>query len=568
MPTKTTPADVAGFKPTLCFGTFFLLLCQSRKNLGIGKRNQYDENLREVSEAEVFNALMRIVYGDDNYSVSSHGEGVYKSCRRYKKIPCQQQASVLKSFNAKYELHEQYKMLLDNFSRKLIALLDITKDEELVKSLILLIASAVCDDDQTTQIDSKKEFQITAMQKAKKWKIVNEVTEISLPHFLLDVYHYILNTVQDNRIGQATYEEWCPRAEGAPNNAPRPLVNGLNISTIKRSIIVTREGTSEVIGDFSNSKSASVKSSLDVVKVAVDDFQQLITKAKTTANKESYTVISVRLRNDGEKAIYLNRLCIDVEDYTVDKTPCLEFSLDVVNGQLVISVLNKGWGNASDAKFNVHLFYSGISGELGADEFLLANAASLISSDECIEIFALSADSFCNESGMVAESAENISVHMQYEFTYDGRITAKTSSIVLPSSNECTRTLHIRDSLFAIQEIPRNINKLMVKPDIVYASVINGIDQKNYDIERDILENELDAFNLYIGSDKSSTIRFKLAFLHDDKVIATSDSIVAHINSYTNSKSYNYRLDGCTIAVEKFKNTKEFESFDNEEDDL
>ncbi len=230
---KNAPNTGAKYKPTLCFGTFFLLLCQSRNNLGTGKRNQCDPSLREVSEAEIFNALMNIAYGSNQYEVSHHGEGVYKQCRKNKKIPCQKEAAVIRVFNAKYDDYEQYKMMINDVNKKLLPLLDPEKDDILVRSVIALIVTAVCDDDGTEQIDKTMEFQISQTHRKNKYHLANDKLDVSLPHLLLAVFQYILNNCPDNTVGQATYEYWCPKEQGTENNTQRPLKRGPDISVVK-----------------------------------------------------------------------------------------------------------------------------------------------------------------------------------------------------------------------------------------------------------------------------------------------------------------------------------------------
>jgi hypothetical protein len=236
---KTASSAVLPYKPVLCFGTFFILLCQSRNNLGIGKRDRFNAEQREVSEAEVFNALMQVVYGNDSYSVSSHGEGVFKQCVKTKKVPCQHD-TILKNFNLKFDTAEGCKALIVDVEKKLLPLLDTEKDESLLRSIIALLATAVCDSSDTKLFDESHEFQISEIHKRSIWKLVNEEQQISLPHFILDVYRYILNECSDNTVGNATYEEWCPRAEGAAQNSQRPFVKGPDTDVIRKTHSVYR----------------------------------------------------------------------------------------------------------------------------------------------------------------------------------------------------------------------------------------------------------------------------------------------------------------------------------------
>ncbi|MCL1822672.1 MAG: hypothetical protein FWG44_00560 [Oscillospiraceae bacterium] len=126
------------YKPVLCFGTFFILICQSRKGLNSGKKFK-------GTEADLFNALMHIAFGNDEYSVNPHYLDSYKSCKSNQKVPCQN-AEVLRDFNLKYKDSNHYEKLIKNIYDKLLPLLDISEDNRLVKRIIVLINSDVYDD--------------------------------------------------------------------------------------------------------------------------------------------------------------------------------------------------------------------------------------------------------------------------------------------------------------------------------------------------------------------------------------------------------------------------------------
>ena len=155
---------VSEHTPTLCFGTFFLLVCQSRNNLGTRKRDRHNPSQRQVAEVDIFNALMQIVYGNSSYSEKSNNINPYKQCQKKQKVPCQE-ATVLEEFEKRYHDCEQYKKIIDDVNTNLLSLLDSGKDERLVHSIIALIATAVGDDSVLEQVD-KASFRSTDLQKA------------------------------------------------------------------------------------------------------------------------------------------------------------------------------------------------------------------------------------------------------------------------------------------------------------------------------------------------------------------------------------------------------------------
>jgi DNA-binding NarL/FixJ family response regulator len=306
------------------------------------------------------------------------------------------------------------------------------------------------------------------------------------------------------------------------------------------------------------------KTEIDFIEAEVDNTYQILApndlqmKAKTETYKDSYAVISVKLRNTSDKTIYLNRLNFMVENYSVDVMPYFDFSLSVSNRKLLIEALNKGWGEATDVKFNAKLFCNGKQKELTADNSLMLNSIPTFSSNETQTVFVLSATAFNSEHGVAVKYADDVSVQMQYSFVYMGKANNGTVDIILPSADSQTQKLIIQDGVFSSDEYHRPSKKLLTKPDTVYASVINGIGSKIYKISRKILPDEIDAFNIYIGTDKSSSIGFKLVFLHGKKMVAESELITVCIKSHTNSESYNNRIDGCEISVDKFIKTNEF----------
>ena len=419
---------------------------------------------------------------------------------------------------------------------------------------VLAILDIIAKDDTISDYDIVE--KVNGIRKNALLEQSEDRYSVFLSEFLAGIFLFVAQPHVDNRAGKETLEK----------------VNWNYMMSFEKILdkidfrVPLKEGVD--INTESDKAKTDSGNAVEVVEAEIDGSYQILApeslKIRTDAYtyKDSYVMISVRLRNIGEETIYLNRLCFEVDNYIVDKTPCFGFALEVTGGKLIVSVLNKGWGTANDTKFTVGLCCDGSRRTLQADEMLMTNSVSSILSGESKVIFELSAADFN------VTNAEDISTRIQYEFVYDGKQNTETANVVLPSTPEHTQKLVIRDAVFSIDEKHLFSMGLLTVPDKIYASVINGMESKEYKISRTLSAHEIDAFNVYIGSDKSSTIKFRLAFLHENEKIAVSDLIVARINSYTNSESYNHRIDGCEISVDKFKKTNEFDLSGSSDDNL
>ena len=184
------------FKPMLCFGTFFVLLSEARRKAA-RKRE------KAATDKQLFEALQRVVLGS-SYQLFSTLDP-YKKCYRYIKIPCQSEEDKVIAFCS--SVKKGGLGLYRGEVVKLIALLDDSKKESLVKAIIELICNSV---DQTTnksQIPSEEQFLIDTNIYITKSDLFN-VEHINLPLFLMSVYAYILDKCKDNLIGKKTIKQW------------------------------------------------------------------------------------------------------------------------------------------------------------------------------------------------------------------------------------------------------------------------------------------------------------------------------------------------------------------------
>lgn len=81
------------------------------------------------------------------------------------------------------------------------------KDVRLVKALIDLI-------EQDESIDESVEFLIGENGDAVRKDQLCKLRRVCLPSFLLGIWHFIVVNRKNNKVGQLTYDTWCPENGG------------------------------------------------------------------------------------------------------------------------------------------------------------------------------------------------------------------------------------------------------------------------------------------------------------------------------------------------------------------
>ena len=81
------------------------------------------------------------------------------------------------------------------------------KDVRLVKALIDLI-------EQDESIDDSVEFMVGENGDAVRKDQLRNLKRICLPSFLLGIWHFIVINRKNNKVGQLTYDTWCPENGG------------------------------------------------------------------------------------------------------------------------------------------------------------------------------------------------------------------------------------------------------------------------------------------------------------------------------------------------------------------
>lgn len=213
------------FKPTLCFGTLFVLLSEARRKAA-RKRE------KAATDKQLFEALQKVVLGN-SYQMSSSVDP-YKKCYKYIKFPCQSEEDKVIDFCS--SIKNGGLGLYRDEVVNLVALLDESKKESLVKAILELICNSV---DQTTnkpQIPPEEQFLIDTKTYVSKSDLFN-VEHICLPLFLMSVYAYILDKCKDNQIGKETIKQWYTSKGKNQKNQ----FCGYNGSSLTKKIIVTSE---------------------------------------------------------------------------------------------------------------------------------------------------------------------------------------------------------------------------------------------------------------------------------------------------------------------------------------
>jgi hypothetical protein len=96
----------------------------------------------------------------------------------------------------------------------------VKKDERLVKALIDLI-------EQDDSIKPDEGFYIEETGQKIKKTALGGLKEVYLPAFLLGVWHYAVVNRKNNKVGQITYDEWCPSTGGGPREYTAHMGEGI-----------------------------------------------------------------------------------------------------------------------------------------------------------------------------------------------------------------------------------------------------------------------------------------------------------------------------------------------------
>lgn len=206
----------------LCGGTFFTLLLEARKPL-MSANGHYAGKKDGLTEYETLIGLARIIDSGIPEPMQTEIKTIQGNASEYKKclssgggyFPYSNRAA-MSAFDTKIKNNYQsvLKAMCDFVDEFIEVQGEIKKDENFVKALVDLI-------NQDDSIKSDQKFYINADGSTVTKREIIQTDTFCFEPFLLGIYHYAVVVQNDNQIGAATFDEWCPSTGGG-----RRMYNG------------------------------------------------------------------------------------------------------------------------------------------------------------------------------------------------------------------------------------------------------------------------------------------------------------------------------------------------------
>ena len=198
--------------PRLCGGTFMTLVIQAllqRKKA----REHYKGESDKLNDPDVLVGLITVInpdYEDPGKAVLKTKANDYKSCKLSKGqyLPFGDKLAI-EVFDQRVQTdylaaRNDMCIFVDSFIETVTKL---QKDVRLVKALIDLI-------EQDESIDDSVEFMVGENGDAVRKDQLRNLKRVCLPSFLLGIWHFIVINRKNNKVGQLTYDTWCPENGG------------------------------------------------------------------------------------------------------------------------------------------------------------------------------------------------------------------------------------------------------------------------------------------------------------------------------------------------------------------
>lgn len=198
--------------PRLCGGTFMTLVIQAllqRKKA----REHYKGESDKLNDPDILVGLIKVInpdYNDPEKAVLKTKANDYKSCKLSKGqyLPFGEKLTI-EVFDKR--VREDYRAARNDMSIFVDSFIEIgtklQKDVRLVKALIDLI-------EQDESIDDDVVFPIGEDGELFRKDHFDELGKVCLPSFLLGIWHFIVVNRKNNKVGQDTYDIWCPENGG------------------------------------------------------------------------------------------------------------------------------------------------------------------------------------------------------------------------------------------------------------------------------------------------------------------------------------------------------------------
>lgn len=253
----------------LCGGTFFVLLSNARKTMP--SKNELIKGISSgLTEQDLMLSLAHLVYPEIREPMETEKRTVqngvtnFKSCKNWGGSFFHLNDRSAKA-TFKLRFNENYSELLNEMEELVNKYIETNtsakKDEYLVKALIETII-------QDEGIDYNQEFNIGKIVTRKEF---DRIKDINLSAFLLGIWYFVLTEIENIKIGQETFERWCPKQSGG------------------------RREYKQTIGETSKLQINLSYSIIDNKEKSVP-----VTEKALNKNKTSYEVISERIMATGQ----------------------------------------------------------------------------------------------------------------------------------------------------------------------------------------------------------------------------------------------------------------------------
>lgn len=333
-----------------------------------------------------------------------------------------------------------------------------------------------------------------------------------------------------------------------------------NITVGKNNTIVGDVSGGNVMINSSINQIEPKKSILAFASHKVDSNYVLNVETESQEDENGFSMINVRIINEGRLDAAVTKLRITVKDYIVNREPHLTFPSYVENGILFIDVFNNGWGDSKNTNFSILFFEGHCRAE---DEKLETDCC--INNNRYYKEFENTVDVLSNQrvnlfaikSKYLNSFQKRISISAIVVYQEKGEI--KASNIFIdPKELGVYHTIALFEDGF--EQYEERMPGAYGYPDTVYATIIDeNTDIKEYDISREIKSGCIDDFNIYVGSQKSCEFKIILSLIYNRNEVLESDEIPIFINRYTDSKTYKEYIDGCEIALKNFRKKNKIE---------
>ena len=213
--------------PRLCGDTFMTLVIQAllqRKKA----REHYKGESDKLNDPDVLVGLITVInpdYEDPGKAVLKTKANDYKSCKLSKGqyLPFGDKLAIevfdQRVRNNYLAARNDMCIFVDSFIETGTKL---QKDVRLVKALIDLI-------EQDESIDDSVEFMVGENGDAVRKDQLRNLKRVCLPSFLLGIWHFIVINRKNNKVGQLTYDTWCPENGGGTREYEGTMGDGISI---------------------------------------------------------------------------------------------------------------------------------------------------------------------------------------------------------------------------------------------------------------------------------------------------------------------------------------------------